>query len=1390
MEFVPQSLAGLSLAEKRMLLAQLLQERATRPATVFPLSHGQSGLWFLHQMDPRSAAYNVCYPSRIRSPIDASAFRRAVETLVTRHPSLRTTFEERDGEVSQRIHDSVPTPFEVVDASAWSEETLRLRLDDEAHRPFDLERGPLLRMQLFTRATDDHVLLICVHHIIGDFWSLVLLLEEMQALYPAECHGKPAALPAPGAHYRDFVRWQDDMLAGPEGERLWSYWHRQLDGAPRVLEVPADRRRPPVFLRRGGAEPWRIGADLARRLKAVAAAEGVTLYSVLLAAFQVMIGRYTEQEDFLVGSPFAGRSRPEFEGVIGYFINMLPLRADLSGNPTFRTLLHRVGTTVLNALEHQDFPFALIVERMKVERDLSRTPLVQVTFTLEKAHRSQQLGAWRFFLPSSGATINLGELRVEQYYVEHHGSQSDLEMVFEEGDGTLEGMLRFNRDLYEPLTIQRMTGHFLTLLEGIADDPSRTLSDLPSLTAKETRLVLNDWNRTDHDFPKGACLHQLFERQAARTPAAVALRSDSGTVTYAVLDAWSNLVAHRLARLGVGRGTFVALYVERSPEMIAAIIGVLKAGAAYVPIDPTTPDERLRLILADTHAPVVLTQQRLLDRLQGLNLILICADEIVSTPLSESDDEQNPPPSGVRSGDLAYVIYTSGSTGKPKGVMVEHRAICNTVMWRDEDLPIVPSDRVLFNMPYTFDPSLCVIFPTLEIGASIVLAAPGEEYDPHRLLERVVREEVTILEAPPASLRLMLDDPLFAACRTLRWVCCGGEAMPLDVPARLLGQLDVTLYNLYGPTEAAVDSTWWVCRADERRPTVPIGRPVGNGKAYVLDRQLRPVPPGVPGELYLGGSGLARGYLNDPLTTAERFIPDPFRAIPGARLYRTGDRCRWVEDGALEFLGRLDHQVKVRGFRVELGEVESVLAVHPAIREAVVVAQPGPVGDARLVAYIVTRDDHENPPTPDALRRHLKAHLPDYMVPACFIPLAALPRTTAGKVNRNALPVPRNERPDTGRPFVAPRTPLENYLAGLWCEIIRLDRVGIDDNFFELGGNSIQGAVLINRIQETLGERVYVIALFDAPTVGGLAEHLSDVCPDAVRRQFGADSVAPCNGGGDRVPSVSAGARGLVLALQPVGAATPWFMVHPPGGIVVCYQALAHRLGKERPFYGIRSRGLHGGEEQLPERMEDMAAEYVDAVRAIQPHGPYLLGGWSVGGLVALEMARQLQAAGETLQILALLDSTPPSSPSAEAGDDPSGREYGLDLSFEELAKLGPDEQLPYLWDHALKLGLIEPEVPMDVARQVLEDLKRLFHHHMVLANRYAPPFYDGRITLLRPLEAPVTVAVNRDRGWSRLAADVDVHFVPGQHHSMVKEPHVVVLARVLNACLEKTTAS
>jgi thioesterase domain-containing protein len=726
--------------------------------------------------------------------------------------------------------------------------------------------------------------------------------------------------------------------------------------------------------------------------------------------------------------------------------------------------------------------------------------------------------------------------------------------------------------------------------------------------------------------------------------------------------------------------------------------------------------------------------------------------------------------------------------------MVEHRSICNTVFWHRDYITVWPDDRMLLFLPYYFDASVCVIFPALAAGAELVLAQPGEERDPSQLLQRIARDKITVLAITPALLRLMLEDNMRQSGPTLRWVCCGGDAMPSELPARLLEQVDLILHNHYGPTEVAVDASCWSCRRGDSLPSVPpIGRPIHNVQVHVLDAHRQPVPVGSPGELYIGGAGVARGYLNDPQLTAERFLPDPFRGQAGARLYRTGDRVRWLADGNLEFLGRLDQQVKVRGYRIELGEIEAALLSAPEVKEAVVTAPDGPSGERRLVAYVVPRPGQElrHPEGTALLRRYLKERLPEYMVPAVFVTLPELPLSPTGKVDRKALPAPHTDALRNGQPSRPPATPLEEYLAGLWREWLQLDQVGVEDNFFELGGNSIDAALLINRLQEKLGEHVSTVALFDAPTVAGLSRHLSEIYPEVIRRLFGPSSL--CSE--IRNPKSEIRTKGpispLLVPLQPAGSLTPCFMVHPPGGIVVCYQLLARHLDEERPFYGIRARGLHG-EETIPQSLEEMAAEYVAAIRTVQPEGPYHLGGWSMGGVVAYEMAQQLLAQGQRIGSLTLLDTTIPCNPANQKyvpEGEGSGREYGLEISLEELDQLGPEEQLPYLWQHVQKLGLLEVDTPLPVVQQILDDLKRLFHAHVLMANDYAVRPYPGRIILFRPIEVPVMVPTAEDRGWSQVADSVEVHFVPGHHHTMVKEPHVRVLADQLRACWQQAEA-
>jgi amino acid adenylation domain-containing protein len=1088
-------IAELSPAEKRVLLAQLLRKKASAAKSVYPLSDNQQGIWFLCQFAPESSIYNVSFAARIRSDLDIPAFHRAFQALVDRHPSLRTTFGVRSGKPVQQIHEQQPVQFEVTDASAWREDELQNRLVEETQRRFDLERGPLMRVSLFTRSAQEHILLLVIHHIVVDFWSLAVILNELGVLYPAEMAGRPAALPPLELQYTDFVRWQTEMLASPAGERLWDYWKKQLAGPLPMLNLPTDRPRPPIQMFRGAQHDFTLNDELARRLRALAKAEGATLYMVLLAAFDLMLYFHSGQEDILVASPMVGRSRADFEGMVGFFANPVVLRANLSGNPTFRALLGQVRQTVLGALEHQDYPTLRLVQRLRPPRDLSRSPLCQTMFVLDKPHRVAEQDGPAFARGETGLRMDLGGFVMESIPLERRAATLDLVMLIIETTGSLSASIRFNTDLFDATTIARMAGHFQALLESVIRDPSAAIGDFEILTGAERQQLLVEFNDTQTDYPKDKCLHQLFEEQVQRTPDSVAVAFEKQPLTYAQLNARANQLAHHLQTLGVGPEVPVAICLEHCPEMIVGVLGILKAGGAWLPLDPAYPKERLAFMLQDAHAPVVLTRERWLERLPDYAGRVVCLDSGWEAIARES--EKNPV-SGATAQSLAYVIYTSGSTGQPKGVMCEHGGLVNYLCWVSEGPLGDPGLCMLLTTKLTFDMCLKQLFPPLLRGGEVWI-----------LPEEVVAEPVALLSALAARTKVGLNcvPSLWTAIlhaiqagqvpppgESLAYLFFGGEPLGKELVARSWSALPhLQIWNIYGPTEATANaSAARIIPGDE----VTIGRPIANTQIYILNSSLHPVPIGVPGELHIGGAGVARGYLNRPELTAEKFIPNPFSAVPGARIYKTGDLARYRPDGNIEFIGRADHQVKIRGFRIELGEIEAALAQQPAVREAVVLAREDAAGDPsasvktekRLVAYVVA--EREPLPTTTELRDFLKEKLPEHMVPAVFVLLDALPLMPNGKIDRRALPSPDRSRPELDKAFMAPRTPTEELLAEIWAQLLDLERVGVHDNFFDLGGHSLLATQVVSRLREAFQVEIPLRRLFEVPTVAGLAESI------------------------------------------------------------------------------------------------------------------------------------------------------------------------------------------------------------------------------------------------------------------------------------------------------------
>lgn len=1062
--------------EELELLAYMLDDQGveyTEAETITPqpataphlLSFAQERLWFLDQLTPGSHVYNIPAALRLRGALDVPALHHSLQAIVQRHAALRTTFTIVNGQPIQHITPDLDLALPVVDLAAAAVPDLAVHIQQlaraEAQVSFDLQRGPLIRASLLRLNALEHVLLITWHHIIADGWSLARFVHELQTIYNASITGQPVTLPTLPIQYIDYAGWQRQRLSGDTREEQLAYWRQELAGAPALLTLPTDRARPAVQTFTGATVPFMLPAELTQQLHMLSRQASTTLFMTLLATWQVLLARYSGQAEVVVGTPIAGRTRSEVEDLIGFFVNTLALRVDLGGKPTFREVLAQVRQTTLGAYAHQEVPFELVVEAVQPTRDLSYNPLFQVMFVFQSAA-----------LP----TLDLVGIEAEILEIERDISVFDMALTMEETAQGLTGALEYNTDLFDRATISRLLTHFQTLLATFVQNPDQPVNTVPLLTPAELEQTLVTWNTTQRTYPRTGCIHTLIEEQAARTPDHIALTYEDTHLTYAELNMRANQVAHYLQMQGIHPDMMVGICMERSLELVIGLLGILKVGAAYVPLDPEYPGDRIAYMMQDAQVSVLLLQERLVGRVPAYCGRCIALDtawaEIANMPTDA-------PTSTVALDNLAYVIYTSGSTGKPKGVMNSHRGLCNRLLWMQEQYMLTEADRVLQKTPFSFDVSVWEFFWPLLIGARLVLCRPSGHRDPQYLIDLIKTQEISTLHFVPAMLQVFLQAPGVEQCTSLRRVICSGEALSVDLQQRFFAQLGAELHNLYGPTEAAIDVTFWECQRGHSATTVPIGRPIANIQLYVLDAHMQPVPAGVPGELYLAGIGLARGYVRRPGLTAEKFVPNPFRQEVGARMYKTGDLVRYTAGGVVEYLGRIDHQIKIRGFRVELEEIESVLRQHESIREAIVVMREDAPGEKRLVSYIVT--SREVPLS--ELRSLLLAQLPEYMVPAVFVVLAALPVTANGKVDRQALPLPDDSRLRTATTYVAPRTPDEAELAAIWHDVLAVERIGIHDNFFELGGHSILLTQLILRIRASFQVELTLRELFDAPTI-------------------------------------------------------------------------------------------------------------------------------------------------------------------------------------------------------------------------------------------------------------------------------------------------------------------
>jgi amino acid adenylation domain-containing protein len=1039
-----------------------------------PLSYAQQRLWFLEHLEPSRAAYNLPLACRFTGVLNVSALEQSLGEMVRRHDILRTTFPSVDGLPVQAIVPDLALPLRVVDLQALpltAREAAAQHLATEAARcPFDLAHGPLVRATLLRLSSEDHVLLLILHHIIFDGWSAEVFWRELAALYTAICTGLPISLPALPLQYADFAVWQRQWLQGEVLEAQLTYWKQQLGDTLPVLELPTDRPRPPVQTFQGARQSLLLPASLTAALKTLSQQEGVTLFMTLLAAFQTLRCRYTGQTDLVVGTPIAGRTRAETEGMLGSFANTLVLRSDLSGNPRFRELLGRVREVTLGAYDHQDLPFEKLVEILQPARDLSRNPLVQVMVVLQ---------------PSPPLIRELPGVTVQPVTVDNNTAKFELTLFFQHTEQGLLTTVEYNTDLFDRATITRMLDHFHTLLDGIIVDPEQCLADLPLLTAAEKQQLLVEWNTATTDYPQDICLHNLFEMQAERTPDTVAVVCNGQQLTYDSLNRRANQLAHYLRVLGVGPEVGVGLCVERSLDMVIGLLGILKAGGAYVPLDPTYPLERLTSLMADAQVAVLVTQQQCLAALSVHETQVVCLDRDWERLAQQSEANIV---SEVMPTNLAYVMYTSGSTGTPKGVMIEH---CQVMAFLHGFEHIAPGGEGCIGTavcPFSFDVSVWECFSMLCFGGTLHILLPEIVTAPEQFARYLVDYGIISAYIPPALLsdiasHLEQQQEQTALTRLL----VGVEPIQQGTLLRfchLSGHMRIV--NGYGPTETTICATLFpFLAATEPDRQTPIGTGVGGYEVYLVDAHMQPVPIGIPGELLIGGVGLARGYINHPELTAEHFIPHPFSNIPGARLYKTGDLARYLPDGNLEFLGRRDQQVKIRGYRIELEEIEVALRQHPAVRETVILAcEAAHRSDKRLVAYLVA--NQEPAPAPQTWRSFLQQKLPEYMIPSAFVVLEALPRTPNGKIDRQPLSRLHVIPSPSAAGFVAPCTPVESTLASIWAEVLGLERVGVHDNFFELGGDSILSIQIIARANRA-GLRLTPKHLFQHQTIAALA---------------------------------------------------------------------------------------------------------------------------------------------------------------------------------------------------------------------------------------------------------------------------------------------------------------
>lgn len=1302
------------------------------------LSFAQRRLWFLDQLEPDQPFYNIPSAFRLQGKLDLVAFEKTLNYLVARHESLRTVFQSEAGEPFQVILPRLELEMNQIDLTqfdpAFREAQALKLIEQDARQPFNLSEGPLFRVSLIQLEGEDSIVLFTLHHIISDGWSIGVLVREVAAVYDAFSRGTEPILFLLPVQYADFAAWQRNWFRGEVLENQLNYWRNQLAGAPARLEMPTDFPRPPIQSFNGATTSIEIAPEILSALETFSRRHNATLFMTLLAAFQTLLYRYSGQSDLCVGTPIANRNRAETEGLIGFFVNTLVLRTRLAGNPAFTELLAQVRETALGAYAHQDVPFEMLVETLQPERNLSHTPLFQVMFVLQN-------------LPVQA--LDLHQVRLSTLEAKNNTVNFDLTLGIVTGRDGLSATLEYNTDLFKTETARALLSHFKSLLQEIVAAPEKKISAYQFLAPEELAKLMRTWNQTAIDFPHDKLAHELFEEQVKATPKAIALVFEGQKLTYKELNEQANQLAHFLQKQGIRPESVVGVCVEKSIEMVLGLLGVMKAGGAYLPMDPKYPAERLAYMIQDSGTQIILTQDHLLGVLPPNHARSICLDSHWETIAKETTGN---PKTKMDPANLAYMIYTSGSTGQPKGVMLRHQGLCNLANAQIKDFRVTAKSRVLQFASFSFDASVSEVFMALHCGATLYLARPESMLPGPDLLRLLEEEEITTVTLPPSVLAVLPESKLSG----VRTIISAGERCSWEIARRW--SRGRRFLNAYGPTENTVCASSFHVEVEETGATAPIGIPMENVQLYILDEFMNLVPPGAAGELHIGGVGLARGYLNRPDLTAEKFIPNPFSAQPGARLYRTGDLVRHLADGNIEFLGRIDHQIKIRGFRIELEEIEKVLEQHDQIQNVLVLVREHTAGDARLVAYLVPKPNRK--PELADLQAYLREKLPEYMLPSALILLDAFPLTPNGKIDRNALPAPDYAVSSTRAAYLAPRDSLELKLTQIWEQILGVGKVGVKDNFFDLGGHSLLAVRLLAKIEQDLGRSIPLVTLFQEPTVEHLAKNL--------REEKTEKDWSP------------------IVELHSSQAKTPpLYVVHPSGGSVHWYADLSRHLVDEFPLFGFQARGLVG-KQTLQTEIPDMAALYVDALLEQQPLGPYFIASWSLGVIIAYEMAQQLDAMGHEVGLLAMFDQgpiIPKEAPADDVGMLIEMFSRYFPLSAGELRQMDAEERLKFVLKKARKARV----VPLFIRFKDFQHYVEVINVQTQAWRRYVTKPYSGAITVFRSEESRLRHAGEPDLGWGQFTqTKPEVIDIPGDHISLLDEPNVAHLATELKLRMRK----